>query len=114
MSREDSSMNLDVNVCKNQRRVCFIRGEEFQIVGTTIFIKKNASFCLYIYNFNPDFQNFDVLFPSYNRFKVGKVYETVLQNLENCEQKIQELINLVRFHYINIDLSYTFYLIVYH
>ena len=38
-SREDSLMNLDLNVCKNQRRVCFIRGEEFQHVGRTIFIK---------------------------------------------------------------------------
>ena len=38
-SREDSSMNLDVNVCKNQRRVCFIRGEELKRVGRTIFIK---------------------------------------------------------------------------
>ena len=38
-SREDSSMNLDVNVCKNQRRVCIIHGEEFQRVGRTIFIK---------------------------------------------------------------------------
>ena len=38
-SREDSSMNLNVNVCKNQRRVCLIRGEEFQRVGRTIFIK---------------------------------------------------------------------------
>ena len=36
-SREDSSMNLDINVCKNQLRVCFIRGEEFPRVGRTIF-----------------------------------------------------------------------------
>ena len=38
-SREDSSMNLDVNVGKKQRRFCFIRGEEFKRVGRTIFIK---------------------------------------------------------------------------
>jgi hypothetical protein len=40
---------------------CFICGEEFQRVGRTIFIK-NASFCLYINNFNPDFQNFDFFY----------------------------------------------------
>ena len=43
-SREDSSMNLDVNVCKNHRRVCFIRGEEFKRVGRTIFIEYRCFF----------------------------------------------------------------------
>ena len=43
-SREDSSMNLNVNVRKNQRRVCFIRGEEFHRVGRTIFIKLKCFF----------------------------------------------------------------------
>ena len=47
-SREDSSMNLDVNVCKNQRWVCNIRGEEFQLVGRTIFIKSKMLLFLYI------------------------------------------------------------------
>ena len=40
-SRKDSLMNLDVNICKNQRRVCFIRREEFfsyiLIISTKIF-----------------------------------------------------------------------------
>ena len=45
---EDSSMNLDVNVCKNQRRVCFIRGEEFRRVGRTIFMKWKMLLFAYI------------------------------------------------------------------
>ena len=68
-SCEDSLMNLDVNVCKNQRRVCFICGEELKCVGKTILLNKKFSFCLYINDFNPDFQNFDFFLPSYNPFK---------------------------------------------
>jgi hypothetical protein len=54
--REGSSMNLDVNVRKNQRLVCNIHGEEFQRVGRTIFIKskillfpKFSKFLLFLY-----------------------------------------------------------------
>ena len=48
-SREDNLMNLDVKVCKNQRRVCFIRGEEFQRVGRTIFIRYKMLLFAYIF-----------------------------------------------------------------
>ena len=44
-------------------------------------------FCLYINNFNPDFQNFDFFLPSYNPFKVIIFYHTYLYIIEDLEEE---------------------------
>ena len=66
---------------KERRRVCFIRGEEIQYVGRTIFIEKNASLCLSINNFNPDFIQTKPVVDSDFDFLLHHQYQGILVSL---------------------------------
>ena len=66
--REGSLMNLVVNVCKRQRWVFFIHGEEFKCVCRTIFIKSKMLLFPYTLIILTRIFNIVTFFPIYNPF----------------------------------------------